>query len=118
MTVRWVVVHLVELPMDSRIKKHYGGEKAIFDIRDHLIADVRDLLVINSYFSQIAAMKNMKKSEQQKIIRGMPKRIPRPGEEPPKPRMATPEELAMLFASKKSLARLRRRQQQQRRQQP
>src|SRR5690606_39416592 len=111
MTVRWVVAHLMELPDSSRIKKHCADDKAVFDLKDHLIADVRDLLLVNNYFTAVAAMKEMKSSQQQKIARGMPKRPPRPGDEKEKPRMATSEELKMLFPPKAAARRIRQLQQ-------
>ncbi len=95
--MRWVIVHLMELPENSRIKKHYQGESSVFEVRDHLLADIRDLLLGNQYFTFVGACKEMKPAQQQKVVRGYPKRLPRPGEEPEEKRFATKEELQMLF---------------------
>lgn len=111
MTVRWVIVHLMELPDDSRIKKHYGGEHAIFSLNDHLTADIRDLLLNVQYFTAVGALKDMKQSQIQKIVRGSPERPPRPGEIEPEPKFATKEELLMLFPDKAARRRLQRKRQ-------
>lgn len=106
MTVRWVITHLLELPIESRTKQAIGGDAAAFGYQEHLLADLRDLLLVTQYFTAVAASKGLTKSEQQKMMRGMPNRIRRPGEPEEKPRMATPEELAAMFnANKKALAR-------------
>ncbi len=109
MTVRWVIVHLMELPMESRIKKHYAGDQGIFSVNDHLTADIRDLLLQIQYLSMITAMKDFKQSQQQKVLRSAPKRLPRPGDpEPEKPKMASKEELKALFPDKVAQRRKKR----------
>lgn len=112
MTIRWVITHLLELPNESRIKKHYAGEKGLFGVQEHLLADLRDMLNCVQYFSAVTAVKEMKQGQVQKIARGAPKRSPRPGDEPEEISFATRDELKMLFphsAIRKRKQRLQRR---------
>jgi hypothetical protein len=99
------------LPEDSRLRKELIGEASLFDIQSHLLADIRDILNVEAYFSGISATKDLKKSQVNKVHRGIPKRIRRPGDPEPEVHFATPEELAMLFGDKKMQQRLQRRQQ-------
>jgi hypothetical protein len=109
MTVRWVVSHLEELPDESRLKRALRGEAGQFDQKDHLIADVRDALLMISYFSSIGAMSGLKRTDQDKVLRGLPKTPRRPGDPEETIEFATKEELEMLFPKKKLMQRLKKR---------
>jgi hypothetical protein len=97
MTVRWVVDHFDHLPTTSRTKRHLIGEEASWSQQDHLMADVRDILLQNTYFTQITASKDIKQSGWSKIVDGIPKPPRRPGDEEPTPEFTPKDELVGLF---------------------
>lgn len=95
--------------MESRIKKHYAGEQGIFSIQEHLLADLRDILMQVQYMTMVGSMKDFKQSQQQKVLRGAPKRFKRPGDpEPEKPPMASAQDLKKLFPEKVTERRKKR----------
>lgn len=108
LTARRAIALIIELPEGSRTKKHIAGDRALFDVKAHLLADIRDLLNATQYFAGATATKDLKKSHIEKLARGMPQRIRRPGEPDPEKKFATPEELRQLFPPQKALARRRR----------
>ncbi len=99
MTYRWVVSHIRHLPEDSRYVNYLRSESGfVWDRDDHHRQDMVDLLQQAVYFLQTGPIAELKNSDRQKVIKGAPKRIPRPGEaEQEKPRMSTKQELRNFF---------------------
>lgn len=98
MTYRLVVSHIRHLPEDSRYVNHLRGESGfIWDRDDHHRQDMVDLLQLAVYFLSTNATKDLKASDQAKVIKGAPRRVPRPGEEQEKPRMSTKQEVSAFF---------------------
>lgn len=98
MTYRWVVSHIKHLPEDSRYVKHLRSESGfIWNQDDHHRQDTIDLLQLAVYFLSTGATKDLTKSDQAKVIKGAPRRAPRPGEEQEKPRMSTKQEVQAFF---------------------
>lgn len=101
MTYRWVVSHIRQLPEDSRYVKHLRRESGqIWDQNDHHRQDMVDLLQQAVYFLQTGPTSGMKNSDRAKVVKGAPKRIPRPGEEQQeKPRMSTKQEIQNFISA-------------------
>lgn len=75
MTVRWVISHLINLPEDSRIHKHFRNDA--FDSDQHLLATIVDLLKSTAYWSSVNAAAQVGK-DFQKAVKGAPKPMERP----------------------------------------
>lgn len=100
MTYRWVVSKIRDLPKDSRWMQHHRAEAdLIWDQEDHHRQDMVDLLQLAVFYLQTEVTKTLKQSDRAKVIKGAPKRTPRPGEKKEKPQMTSKEGLKEFFSS-------------------
>jgi hypothetical protein len=105
-TVRWVVSKIDRLAQrpDSALFRHVGGDRALWDKKDHLLADNRDLLRAIQYLTLYLVQAQFGKASK-KIFDNMPEPPLRPGDEPPKIEFATKDELFQLFGKGKPRGR-------------
>lgn len=85
-----------ELPRSSRLFVELGGEAGPFDVKDFLLLDLIDLMNTNTYWASVVAAGTVGK-EYSKLAKKAPTRIRRPGEEKPKPKWASKEDLKRIF---------------------
>lgn len=99
LTARRAISLFRQLPPTSRVWKYLLGDSAEWGYQEHLLADIRDLGMQIAYFSAQAVQVQLKpnSAEQKRLFRGVPTRLPRPGDPKEEIRFATKDELIALF---------------------
>lgn len=94
---RRIISLMLELPRTARLWAYIVGDLAQWGGQEHILADIRDISRTTAYFSMVAAGGGMKRSTWDKVVRDIPKPLPRPGDPPPKVEMSSDEDLADFF---------------------